>query len=338
MGIGGPVDVALHPRRGVHEQTVKTPPRRVGSVRRTSSIDSLRPDGPRGHVLFRARARDLITGHSGSPVVSGDVQLVGEVDYLDRYRLVSLDCQPTEPRLTSLVGRSASSGFRSAVLDVVPDHAEARSLLYLLLDDVPGALLVSGYAVQKTGATARPSGPVLQRADLCSGWRTGGTMLVELTRYGAIPVPTGPVVNPLEVIDDPFATHLLPVLPPIAMRRRRRIDVHRDVGRFVVDAHFRDSHMSTEGVETAIHEYVVKAQVDASTMRVLEASSTAHALPWVECNTAPSSASDIEGRTLGELRRFVRQDMTGIRTCTHLNDTLCALDDVLALAPLAING
>jgi hypothetical protein len=113
------------------------------------------------------------------------------------------------------------------------------------------------------------------------------------------------------------------------------MDVYLSGPDVVIDAHFRDSHVSEGGVETSIHEYSVDATADASTLLVRRASSTAHALPWVECNIAPRSASDIEGRTLGELRAFVRAEMTGVPTCTHLNDTLRALDDAVALAPLA---
>lgn len=39
-----------------------TPPRSPGSVRRTTSIDTLRPDGPHGALVVDARGRDLGTG------------------------------------------------------------------------------------------------------------------------------------------------------------------------------------------------------------------------------------------------------------------------------------
>jgi hypothetical protein len=166
---------------------------------------------------------------------------------------------------------------------------------------------------------------------MCAGWRTGGTLMAAAER-GQSAVPTGPVSSSLDVADDPLAWHLIPPLPPQSTRRRRRIDVRINGDRLLVDAHFRDSYVTASGIETSIHEYSVDAVADVESLRLLEIQSKAHALPFVECNIAPLSAGDIKGRTLGELRGFVRNNMTGIRTCTHLNDTLRALDDVVALA------
>jgi hypothetical protein len=47
---------------GPHAPATSTPPRSPGSVRRTTSIDTLRPDGPHGALVVDARGRDLGTG------------------------------------------------------------------------------------------------------------------------------------------------------------------------------------------------------------------------------------------------------------------------------------
>ena len=46
---------------GPHAPAVATPPRPPGSVRRTTSIDTVRPDGPDGQLVVDARGRDLLT-------------------------------------------------------------------------------------------------------------------------------------------------------------------------------------------------------------------------------------------------------------------------------------
>ncbi|HEV7758196.1 MAG TPA: hypothetical protein VGO78_04385, partial [Acidimicrobiales bacterium] len=51
-----------HPAHGPHDPVLTTPPRAPGSVRRTSSLDSSRPQGAGGPLVIDARARDLVTG------------------------------------------------------------------------------------------------------------------------------------------------------------------------------------------------------------------------------------------------------------------------------------
>ena len=61
---------------------------------------------------------------------------------------------------------------------------------------------------------------------------------------------------------------------------------------------------------------------------------TPRALPWPECPQAAASASRLVGQPVGELRDFVRQDLSGTTTCTHLNDLLRSLADVATLAAI----
>jgi hypothetical protein len=55
-------------------------------------------------------------------------------------------------------------------------------------------------------------------------------------------------------------------------------------------------------------------------------------LPYIECPDAAASAGRLTGMSVAELRRRVRQELTGISTCTHLNDLLRSLADIGALA------
>jgi hypothetical protein len=104
-------------------------------------------------------------------------------------------------------------------------------------------------------------------------------------------------------------------------------------GALVADVFFRDSHVGEDGEETVVHEYTVRAAIDADSGRIVRVDAEARVLPWVECEAAPPSAQRLVGRTVDGLRPRVRAVLTGPSTCTHLNDTLRSLEDVVALAP-----
>ena len=175
----------LHPRHGVHDPTSGTPPRAPGTIRRTSTIDMLRPDGLFGDVVLVGRAGDLWTSEQGEPIVLGEAAILARVAFIPDRILTGLRTEPFAPGAEALLGVRASSGFRVELERALPEHREERSLLYLLLDDVPVATLVSGYAIGASNAPL-PTGPITPlrrlapRADLCAGWGTGGTMLASL--------------------------------------------------------------------------------------------------------------------------------------------------------------
>ncbi len=324
----------LHPRHGVHAPTSETLPRVPGSIRRTSTIDMLRPDGLFGDVVLVGRARDLWTSEHGEPRVLGEAGLLARVAFIPDRILTGLRTEPFERAAETLIGVRASSGFRVELERALPEHRDARSLLYLLLDDVPVATLVSGYAIGASSAPL-PTGPITPlrrlapRADLCAGWRTGGTMLASLAENGRIPAPTGPPATSLAHPDDPIAWHAIPPIPRHGMRRHRRIDLLAHGG-LLADVFFRDSHV--DGDETVVHEYTVRAAIDPDTGRIQRIDTQARVLPWLECEAAPASAQRLVGHPITALRPTVRAEFTGISTCTHLNDTLRSLEDVVGLA------
>jgi hypothetical protein len=337
----------LDPLHGTHDPVEGTPERRPGSVRRTTTIEMLRPDGVRRDLRLVGRARDLATGSDGAASVVDEASMDVVIDFLDAVAVSVLDTTPEVPGLEAVLGRAAATGFRAAVDAAIgPDTFRGRPI-YQLLDDIPVATLVSGYAIGFAGGLEagedeerpwkRAEGMAeLQVADLCAGFQAGGTIMKareQGTRGGGGQV-TGPVAPSLERDDDPLAWHEFTPLSSDSMRRRRRIDVWRSPEEprlALVDALFRDSHMGEDGYETIIHEYVVDAAVDTDTMTFVRARATPHVLPWYECPQAAASAARLVGMPVRGLRPTVRAGFLGPTTCTHLNDTFRALEDVSAL-------
>jgi Protein of unknown function (DUF2889) len=326
-----------------------TPPRRPHSVRRTTTHDSLRTQGLDGPVTAIARGRDLYTSPAGKATAVA-AACVRATSGFPGHVLTSISADPADGRVLELAGRRASSGFRRAVEEALPGEREAGTILYQLLDDLPTALLVSGYATLAArfapGAPAqpddllaarapgrRPPAMALQAVDMCSGWVDGGVMVSGLSN-GVAPYFEGtpaPVVESAGNSGDPLGWHAHGPLPPHAMRRRRRIDVWRDDDLARVEGFFRDSHVASDGVERVVHEYTVRAAVDMGSRSFRTCDADFGSLPWPECPGALASAGRLVGVSVDGLRRRVREELTGVGTCTHLNDTLRALEDVSAL-------
>jgi hypothetical protein len=321
--------------RAAHEVRVPsgaTPVRAPGSIRRTSTIDALRPYGLLGDLVLVGRARDLLTAADGAPTVLGEAAFLARIGFVPERRLAALHTTPEEPGAAALVGVRASSGFRAELDRALPAHRDARSPLYLLLDDLPVAALVSGYAIGAGGVQipVRPKVP-LPNADFCAGWRTGGTMMRAIESEGRIPFTPGPPASSPARPGDPLAWHRMDPLSPHGMRRHRRLDLVAD-GALRADLWFRDSHVAADGSETIVHEYAVGARIDPATLEILEIEARIGALPWRECESAAGSARRLVGRRVPGLRPHVRAEFTGTSTCTHLNDTLRSLEDVAALS------
>jgi hypothetical protein len=283
-------------------------------------------------MVMDGRSRDVFTPADGEAVTIGAADVRATVDGASR-ELQTFRSSPEIPALQDLIGSVVGPGFRAKVDGVVPEEREAHSLLYLLLDDLPGAGLVSGYAMLQADAVpkARPDEYLFARSDLCAGWASDGSMMVMIREHGQNPTPLGPPAPDIPRADDPDGWHDIAALPPTGMRRIRRIDVipptaptesHR------VDVFFRDSYSDAAGAETVVHEYRVSAAVDERTRTVVDIEAAADVLPWMECPTAVGSASRLVGHTLADLRPWVRETFVGTTTCTHLNDVLRGLSDV----------
>jgi hypothetical protein len=214
----------------------------------------------------------------------------------------------------------------------LPEEQAASSARFLLLDELPVAVVISGYALLYSGELANlrlDAG--LVKGDICSGWRSDGTMMVSLRSTGKMPVPMGPPAPRLEPADDPLAWHAVPDLPPGAMRRRRLVEVTAG-DPHAVYAMFRDTHVDETGAETVLHEYSLNASLDPTSLVLDHTVARPRVLPWSECPEAAASVSRLDGQPAPDLRRFVTREMRGTSTCTHLNDLMRSLGDLAALA------
>jgi hypothetical protein len=283
--------------------------------------------GRKGAVHLSSAARDLLTGFDGHHEVVAQASL--EADVAVGRQLEQVETTPADDRISALVGQPVAAGFRALVDQVLPDQREAQTPLYLLLEELPVAVLISGYApLYRQPAEMSAKAPKLP-ADICAGWTGDGSMMVAIAETGQIPVPVGPPAPVLDA-DDPLRWHDMAELGLGAMRRRRLVDVTLG-DPVVVGAMFRDTHVEPDGTETVLHEYHVVATVDATSGQILTCEATPHVLPWPECPSAAASAGRLVGRGVDEIRTLVRSELRGTSTCTHLNDLLRSLGDVGSL-------
>ncbi|MBK8470340.1 MAG: DUF2889 domain-containing protein [Actinomycetales bacterium] len=317
-----------HAHNGLPGPLPGSPPRAPTGVRRTTSLDLTRPDGPDGPIEVHGRARDVQTGAGGeSEVIDRALLALTVTDGV----VTALRCFPQRPAAARLIGRQALVGWRSALWRELNDDVETGSALHLLLDDLPGGMVVGGFtrrrALAASGAMVPQPG---RRLDVCAGWAADSRAARVLADTGVPPPPVTPPAPELVPDDDPYAWHTLGALPVWGMSRRRRIDAHVDGDTIGVDAMFRDSYVDGAGHERVLHEYGVVAalELDGTVRSVAPAP---RVLPHLECPVAGASAQRLVGMPCSDLRDRVSANLFGPSTCTHLNDLMRSLTDVPAL-------
>jgi hypothetical protein len=317
---------------GPQQPVETTPPLVTGALRRTSTIDT-HPAGP-GRSDVDLRARDAAARTPDAVDVLGEIRVRAHLT--DRV-IDDISSTPPDERLARLAGHRVGPGFRSTVGELLPEEVRRAGLLHLLLDDWVGAGLVSGYAVQHRAITLGieeklPPGTADHMAGICAGFAEDASLVGYARRHDTIPSVHGPVAPPIDADD---GVHAVEPLRAHGMRRYRRLDLRAvDDASALFDAHFRDSHLDGDGVETIVHEYTVTGSVDTLTRTITSVTAEVRVLPWQECPGAIGSAARVAGMTLPELRARVRGEFVGTSTCTHLNDTLRAIGDLDALLDL----
>jgi hypothetical protein len=254
------------------------------------------------------------------------------VDYWET-RILSIATVPVEPALGGLVGTGAYVGFRKQVEEMLPGEVSSHSVRWQLLDDFPAAVMANGRSLKAEGramSKVRKERNAPLSIGICAGWAEGGTLLAGLTDLGP-PLEVGPMAPALAVEDDTLGWHDLPVLTAHGTRRARRMDLWEEEGRAWADCFFRDSHVDRYGVETVVHEWRLLATIDVGQRCFVSVDAMSGPLPYPECPASGNSAARLEGMSIDGLRRAVRKGFTGPSTCTHLNDSFRAMEDVGAL-------
>lgn len=305
-----------------------TPARVPGSVRRTTSIDMSRPDGPSGMVVADVRGRDIRTDTAGRVEVLEELAIRIEIE-----PMTGLVRAIDDASLEELIGANARSGFGRRVTALLPAEAGQRTLRYTTLDDLNGGVLVGGYPMLYDDLFPRSPEVVelmaASQADVCAGWAEGGPLIEDMRERQTSALPIGPRAPTIDG-DDPDGWHVMAPREVGTVRRRRRLDVVESVsGALLVDTHFRDTHTAPDG-ENVMHEYLVEAEIDAGVIARVDVQ--ARVLPWAECPGAVASAQGVVGVRIEELPARVRRELVGPTTCTHLNSTMRSLADVQALA------
>jgi hypothetical protein len=311
-----------------------TPERLPGSVRRTSTIDMTWPGGRGTQLRLLGRARDLLTPADGGPprVLAEDVVRVGVA--LDR-TIEDIEAWPRRPTIAGLVGARGGGKLRGVLGDVLPDERADGTPLYLLLDDIPGATLIAGFAYTQwstDGAARKPGQPSPRRRmeGICTGFQPGSSALNR-----DIPTPEPRRVLPVDQLPDPcdpLGWHHLDEIDDVSMRRARRIDVRLAHGLIEVDAMFQDSATRPAGGRAAVHEYRIEATAEPSTLQLLSLSADPRILPFPECPLAVLNIDRMLDTPLPAMRAAVLEELKGTNGCTHLNDALRALAEVPVLA------
>jgi hypothetical protein len=293
------------------------------------------PGGLGTDLHLTGRSRDLLTPAQGAPVVldAADLQAV-----TDRGRTIErIASQPAVAGLERLVGCSAGGNLRAAIARELPDQVETGTPMHLLLDDLAGSTLISGFTYFRRSDQFPGFEEMVRKAPprmmvgVCSGFRPGASSLTSDGTLSGLPqnvAPVGPLADP----DDPLSWHPLHDPPAVAMRRARRIDVWEDGDDLAIDAMFRDSCWDPDGTEVAVHEYRLLAGADRATGTLTSIDARPRVLPYVECPLAAPNARWLEGTPLRRLRREVLERLRGEDCCTHLNDALRALAEVPILA------
>jgi hypothetical protein len=317
------------------DPAVAPPERRRGSVRRTSTVLMTWPGGLGTDLHLTGRARDLITPLDGEPIVVGhsDLRVV-----TGRERDIrSVEADPSPVGLGRLVGCRAGKNLRAAIATELPDEVAGGTPLYLLLDDLAGSTLISGFAFLRWSDRVPQIKARLENAPrrvmrgICSGFRDGASSLLSDGSLSGLRQNTaepGPLVDPA----DPLGWHVVEVQPEIAMRRARRIDVWEEDGAIGIDAMFRDSCWDPGGAEVVIHEYQIIGTADPGTGVLLSVEALPRVLPYAECPVAAANASWMAGTDLREMRTKVLERLRATDCCTHLNDGLRSLAEVPVLA------
>lgn len=294
------------------------------------------PGGLGNDLLLQGRARDLLTPVQGAPTVLAESELTAVTG---RERdIKKIESDPAVEGLARLVGCRAGGNLRKSINIELSEERANGTPLYLLLDDLAGATLISGFAMFRWAEVIPEIGERIKAGSqgrimlgTCSGFREGSAALNPdgtLSHVSQNTVRTGPLDDP----GDPDGWHAIHPNPEIAMRRARRIDVWTEGDDVVIDAMFRDSVWNPAGEEEVLHEYVMTGRADRASGTLHDVAAVPRVLPYSECPLAAPNATWLVGTDLHAMRTEVLERLRSTDCCTHLNDGLRSLAEVPVLA------
>jgi hypothetical protein len=302
------------------------PPRRAGSIRRTTTMEMTFPQGRPTPLLLRGYGRDIFTAN---PHIAPRLLIEDRLEVrVGQGRLIEfIATQPPRSKTTALERIHSITGFRGKLYETMGGTAERGRPLYTLLDDIAGCSLIAGWAFTRwgedPGIERRPQSGKHPMEGSCVGFRPGSSALAPRPRRDSA-VAVLPLAHP----DDPDGWHELPVTEGVAMRRARRIDLWMEGGSIIVDAMFQDSANNATGGRDAIHEYGLSMVADGASAVLTEIHAHPSILPYPECPAAADNLKQLVGTPLSELRQRVLDRLRLTAGCTHLNDAIRALDGV----------
>lgn len=307
------------------------PVRRPNSVRRTSTLDSTWPDGHGTNMHIEGRCRDLITR---ADIADHEVARYDEMSAeLNPERLIK-NVRSSRVDLSALVGARGGGHLRAVLDEKIHEERVNGTPLYLLLDDISGVSLVSGWAWSRWDLGWMEDSDFdnfesrrTMMENVCTGFATGNSALTEVR-----PPDNNPQVVPLPNPEDLLSWHELPTVKHAGFRRARRIDVWVADKAIQIDVGFQDSASDPELDRVAIHEYHVTGSADLETLELTRIDAIPHVLPFPECPGAIANIQKMIGTSLLDMRARVIETLPGVLGCTHLNDVLRSLAEVPSLA------
>ena len=310
------------------------PVRRPNSVRRTSSLDSTWPDGREGNMQIEGRCRDYVTG---ADLSEGNVARYDNMHARLNWERLILDARSDRVDLTALKGAKGGGHLRAVLDEHIHEERVSGSPLYLLLDDISGVSLVSGWAWSRwDGEWMDDIDPEdtfearrMMMENVCTGFATGNSALAS-----DAPPDNNPQVLPLPNPEDEESWHELPIINHVGFRRARRIDIWKEDATLKIDVGFQDSASDPELDRVAIHEYHVWGEADLETLTLQSVDASPHVLPFPECPGAIANMQRMVGTQLQDMRTRVIEELPGVLGCTHLNDLLRSLAEVASMRDL----
>ena len=292
---------------------------RANSVRRSSTL-SATPGQRWSGFTVEGLARDAVFGADGQLLRTVQGRLRARVDEKGHLESVEVTDAAGTRQLTAQLGsKSIGAGFRAHLSRIDPTVSDS-SLVGTLLDDLSGLRHIAGYG----RIVSEPQIPGMlansPQVGTCAGWMAGGVAAMASSDSILGDLPHAATIGGLVRVGMDW--HEEPEFPPGSMQRRRLLDVtpHAD-GTADLHMWFRDSLHKAVDDDGALHEYIVRARLDAEGL-LCDAQAEPRSLPMGDCPLAASHVDLLEGRTVSQIDEGVRAHLRSELGCTHLNDAM----------------